>query len=132
MDDVELGAAFDGIPVHSAMGVSMTRTAGGITINGELGELWARGQGLTQAHGGSIAILLDSATTFVIMIETGRGWATVDLRVDYLRPVALGPIEVAAEVVRAGRAIGRARAELRDRDGALCATAIATLAAEQA
>jgi uncharacterized protein (TIGR00369 family) len=77
-------------------------------------------------HGGGVATLLDSALTYAVIAETGRLWATVDLRVDYLRSVPLGDLEVTATVVHLGTTVSRCRAELRDASGRLAAVGIAT------
>jgi uncharacterized protein (TIGR00369 family) len=53
---------------------------------------------------------------------------TVDLRIDYLHPSRSGPITITGYVVRAGRSIGRAQAQLTDQTGSVCATAIGTFA----
>jgi uncharacterized protein (TIGR00369 family) len=86
--------------------------------------------GLETMHGGGVATLLDSATTLAVVAETQRRWATVDLRVDYLRPTRLGAVEVIGVVVHAGSSVARARAELRDSTGRPTAVGLATLVAE--
>lgn len=97
---------------------------GGVRVEGVLGAESARGRGYDQVHGGMVAALLDTVATFALVATTGQPWTTVDFRVDYLRPVALGPVVLTGSVVRAGRTIGRAQAELLDGQGRSCATAI--------
>jgi uncharacterized protein (TIGR00369 family) len=65
-------------------------------------------------------------------VSTQRIWSTVDLRIDYLRPVRLGDVEVRGTVVHAGSSIARCRAELLDGEGRMVACGVATLAAEKA
>ena len=125
-----LEQGFMATPLHRALGVSIEQCNGGVVFRGTIGNDFARADGLTALHGGAIATLLDSATTFAAIAETGRLWATVDLRVDYLRPARLGEVEVIGTVVRAGSNIARTRAELRDSSGKVAAVAIATLAAD--
>lgn len=126
----DLTGLFASTALHRQLGVSIESVPGGVRVAGPVGTAWARFDGAEQLHGGVVAILLDSALTFALVAETGRAWATVDLRVDYLRPVAIGDVDVVARTLRAGRTIGRAGAELRDRTGELCATAVAAFAAQ--
>ncbi|HEY7147422.1 MAG TPA: PaaI family thioesterase [Streptosporangiaceae bacterium] len=116
----------DGIPVHAGQRLRIAAVPGGVRAEGVLGPESARGRGYDQAHGGMVAALLDTAATFALVAHTGKPWTTVDFRVDYLRPVPLGPVVLTGSVVRAGRTVGRASAELLDGAGLRCATAIGT------
>lgn len=127
----DIAALFAMTPLHRRLGVAVSKVEGGVLFSGEVDPEFARADGMPFLHGGAVGTLLDSAATFALVAETGKVWATVDLRVDYLRPVPLGAVEVRGTVVRAGSAIGRAGAELRDAEGNLCATAVATFAAER-
>jgi uncharacterized protein (TIGR00369 family) len=128
LDLVEL---FSTTPLHRGLGVAVQALEDGVRLAGEIPDTWARADDMPYLHGGTVATLLDSAATFALIAVTQKLWATVDMRVDYLRPVPLGPVEARGTVVRAGSSIGRARAELRDGGGALCATAVATFAADR-
>jgi uncharacterized protein (TIGR00369 family) len=125
-----LKQAFKLTPLHRDLGVELEMTSGGVTLRGEVGQRFARMDGMDTLHGGAVAALLDSGTTLAAVAHTKQRWATADLRIDYLRPVPLGPIEVSAKVLHAGTRISRAQAELHDKSGRLCAVAIATLLAE--
>jgi len=116
----------DGIPVHAGQQLRIVAAPGGVRVEGVLGAESARGRSYDQAHGGVVAALLDTVATFALIATTGQPWTTVDVRVDYLRPVPLGPVVLTGGVVRAGRTVGRARAELLDGEGHSCATAIGT------
>lgn len=128
----DLGELFARTELHRHLGVTIERAPGGVRLAGSVDPVWARLEGAPFLHGGAVATMLDSASTFALIAETGRIWATVDMRVDYLRPASLEGVEVVATVVRAGGTIGRAQAELRDGSGKVCATATATFAAERA
>lgn len=129
--ELPLARIFSRTPLHRALGVEITRIEGGVALKGNVGPDFVRAEGLDTLHGGAIATLLDSATNFAILAETGRPWATLDFRVDYLRPTKLGAIEVTATVVQAGSTIGRSRAEMRDSTGKLTAVATATMAGDR-
>jgi uncharacterized protein (TIGR00369 family) len=47
--------------------------------------------------------------------------ATIDLRVDYLRPALRGDLAAVARAVKVGRTVGVADVELRDQKGAVVA-----------
>lgn len=122
---MDLQALYDSIPFHRNQRFTVSARDGVVQFDGALGEESSRGEGLDQAHGGAIAALLDTAATLAICDATGKTWSTVDIRIDYLRPVRLGPVRTVGRVVRAGRTVGRAAAELYV-DDALSATAVGT------
>lgn len=97
-----------------------------VEIAGALAPASENGAGTGVAHGGALATLLDTALTFALIAAADRDWATVDLRVDYLRPVAIDEVSVRARVVHAGRRTGRAEGEVVDASGATCARAVGT------
>jgi uncharacterized protein (TIGR00369 family) len=98
-------------------------------LQGSLSAAAENAAGSAVAHGGAAATLLDTALTFALIAETDRDWTTVDLRVDYLRPVPIAGVQVIGEVVHAGRRIGRAQGELLGHEGSVCARAVGTFVA---
>lgn len=81
-------------------------------------------------HGGFAATLLDSAAVCAVMtmLGPGVGCTTLDLRCDYLRAIQLPTAELrcVGRVVRVGRRVATARAELRAADGRLHAEGTVT------
>ena len=123
MTDEQLQRVFDGIPAHAAHPMRLSMTNGVLIMRGTLDSRSARGECMDQLHGVVIAALLDTAATLVLDAGDGETWSTVDLRVDYLRPVSLGDCRIEATVVRAGRRVARSTASLYDGSSRLCATA---------
>lgn len=123
MSDEQLQQAFDGIPAHAAHPMRLSMADGVLTMRGTLDARSARGEGMDQLHGGVIAALLDTAATLVLDAADGGTWSTVDLRVDYLRPVPLGTCHLEASVIRAGRRVARSTASMYDGASRLCAIA---------
>lgn len=82
------------------------------------------------AHGGLAATLLDSATGCAVQsrLPTGTGYATLNLAVNYLKPVttASGLLRCVGKVVSLGRAVAVSEGELTDSADRLLARAIAT------
>lgn len=79
-------------------------------------------------HGGATASLIDTAMAFAVItaIGTTEKVTTVDLTVQYLRPVTEGKVSCTAKVVRAGKRLLFLSAEVVNEQGKLTATAIST------
>lgn len=128
MTQLDLQAVSDEVPFHASLGLKVRRSEAGVAFQAEVGTNYIVDKDSGTVHGGIVASLLDTAATFALMARTDHDWVTVDLRIDYLKPSRCGPITITGDVVRAGRSIGRARAELTDQTGSVCATAIGTFA----
>ena len=74
-------------------------------------------------HGGWAAAILDSALALATLstLEADQGFTTVDIRINYLRPLSVETGEVRAEgrVLQAGRRLAYCEAKLTDRAGKL-------------
>jgi uncharacterized protein (TIGR00369 family) len=126
-DERTLQAQLDEAPLHAVLGDLRVMLAdGAVRIDGSLSPVVENGSGTGVTHGGVLATLLDTAMTFALIAETDRDWSTVDLRVDYLRPVGIGTVGLEGRVVHAGRRTGRAEGRLTDGDGTTCAIAVGT------
>jgi uncharacterized protein (TIGR00369 family) len=86
--------------------------------------------GLGIAHGGLAATLLDSATGCAIntMMPAGRVFTTLEMKVNYVRPLRreTGEVRCEAEVIHVGARVATAAARLVDREGKLYAHGTAT------
>jgi len=79
-------------------------------------------------HGGAIATLIDTCTAFAIipLLVEGEHSVTVDLTINYLRPLTTGTATASAKILRHGRRIIVLSAEVLDHEGNLVATALST------
>jgi len=81
-------------------------------------------------HGGVAATLLDSVVGCAVhtTLPAGVGYASVELKVSYLRAIHAGRGEIRAtgRVVKEGSRIAFAEGEIRDAEGKLLATASGT------
>ncbi|MFN2532319.1 MAG: PaaI family thioesterase [Pyrinomonadaceae bacterium] len=79
-------------------------------------------------HGGAIASLIDSATAFAILPLLGEGerTTTIDLTINFLRPLSSGSATATATLLRAGRRIISVSAEVHNDEGKLVASALST------
>lgn len=113
MSPERLQALLEETPLHRALGLEVTE-AGGDRLVLAARPSSEHAIGPEQLHGGTVASILDTAATFALIAATGSDWGTVDLRVDFLRPAPVGPLEATGHVLHAGRRLGRACAEVRD------------------
>ena len=81
-------------------------------------------------HGGFAATLLDTATGCAVhsTLPAGTGYTTIELKVNYLRPLVAELREVTAigKVISSGRRTALATAEITDKDGKMIAYASST------
>jgi uncharacterized protein (TIGR00369 family) len=128
--DETLQTYLDEAPLHALLGgFSIAATDTGVVLRGSLSAAAENAAGSAVAHGGATAMLLDTALTLALIAATDHDWTTVDLRLDYLRPVPIADVRVIGSVVKAGRRIGRAEGDLMDQEGSVCARAVGTFAA---
>jgi uncharacterized protein (TIGR00369 family) len=91
---------------------------------------------LGTVHGGFAATLLDSAMGCAVhsCLDGGDRYTTIELKVNYLKPVTLdtGPVRAVATIVHTGRTLAVAEARVVDRDHALYAHATSTVLIKRA
>ncbi|MGZ4149684.1 MAG: PaaI family thioesterase [Actinomycetota bacterium] len=127
MDGETLQRWLDDVPFHEQLGrITIELLDDGVELRTTLLPSARNGSDSDVAHGGVAATLLDSALSFALIAATDRDWSTVDLRVDYLRPVGIGDVMTSARTIHAGRRVGRAEGELRDAAGVVCTRAVGT------
>jgi len=81
-----------------------------------------------RAHGGVLFSLLDTALGRAVIeqLPPGRGCATVELRINYFRPVQSGTIRAAGRCVQKTRSLAYAEGDIFNADGKLLARASGT------
>lgn len=81
---------------------------------------------LGMVHGGLVCTLLDSAIGCAVQttVGVGVGYTSLELKVNYLRPVHAGmSLRAHGWVVKPGRRVAFAEGDVRDGDGKVVATA---------
>ena len=127
MQTPEMQHLLDQSPVHRALRIRAEDTLSAeVWFRCQPGPEHAGEDGASYLHGGMIATLLDAAATFALIQATGTDWATVDLRVDYLRPAPCAELVIKGSAVHVGSRLGRATAELSDPGTGILATAAGT------
>jgi uncharacterized protein (TIGR00369 family) len=79
-------------------------------------------------HGGAIASLIDTAVAFAIVgaSEPEDRFTTVEMKVNYLRPISGGRVTADARLIKDGRRIIVADCDVFDADGRLAAKGLLT------
>ncbi|HZS09950.1 MAG TPA: PaaI family thioesterase [Blastocatellia bacterium] len=76
-------------------------------------------------HGGFAATLLDSAMGCAVqtMLPAGVGWTTLELKVNYIRPMSMqtGLVRCEGRVIHSGGRVATAEGRIIDREGKLYA-----------
>ncbi|HET6264104.1 MAG TPA: PaaI family thioesterase [Usitatibacter sp.] len=113
-----------GVPIGVTLGFRMVEVEKGRVAL--LGNPDQRSYNLIgSVHGGWAAAILDSALALSTLssLEADQGFTTVDIRINYLRPITMETGEVRAEgrVLQGGRRLAYSEAKLTDRAGKLLA-----------
>lgn len=79
-------------------------------------------------HGGILCTLADSAMgmAFASTLDDGETFTTLEIKVNYLRPVFEGKLYANAMVVHRGRTVGMVECDVATEDGKLVARAVST------
>lgn len=79
-------------------------------------------------HGGILCTLADSAMgmAFASTLGAGETFTTLEIKVNYLRPVFEEKLYANAKVVHRGRSVGLVECEVTTEDGKLVARAVST------
>src|SRR5258706_10208595 len=79
-------------------------------------------------HGGAIATLIDTAVAFAIVgaSKPGSRFTTIEMKVNYLRPIREGRVVADARLIRDGRRIVVSDCEVYDSEGKLSAKGLLT------
>ena len=79
-------------------------------------------------HGGILCTLADSAMgmAFASTLQPGETFTTLEMKINFLRPVFEGDLFAEAKVVHRGRSIGMVECDVATEDGKLLARAVST------
>lgn len=79
-------------------------------------------------HGGILCDLADAAMGFayVSTLQEGESFTTLELKMNFLRPVWSGRLRAEAQLVKGGRSIGLVECDVKDSEGRLVGRASST------
>jgi uncharacterized protein (TIGR00369 family) len=116
-------------PVSQLMGFALAEVEAGRAVF-ECEPSESHYNPIGSVHGGVITTLLDSALSCAVhtQLPAGSGYTTVELKVNFVRPVMVGAGRLRAEgrVIHAGSRLATAEARLTDAAGKLYAHAVGT------
>jgi len=122
-----IARALETVPFGKLLGLKLESIKPGeATLSLEIRDDFMQNNGVV--HGGVIASLIDSATAFSIIPLLGKDEriTTVDLTINYLRPLGSGTIKATARVLREGGRVIVTSADVFDPVGNLASTALST------
>lgn len=94
--------------------VAVDEAAGSVTIHLPVRPDFNRRLDSEGVHGGVLAALVDIAGHAAVAARLRHGVATVDLRIDYLRPAAGTELRATATLIKLGRTIGNVDVRIDD------------------
>lgn len=110
-------------PYHQWLGLKVIALGeDSIELKASWREEWVVNPERRYTHGGILAALVDLAADWAMVRRAGRGVPTIDLRVDYHRAAMPGDLTARGRVIRFGRQISTAEAQIFDQDGKLVAS----------
>jgi uncharacterized protein (TIGR00369 family) len=113
-------------------GIQVTHVdAGHVVLRFEASEKHHQPNGVVQ--GGVLTAIADAAMGMAGMTVQEVGWAntTIELKINFIRPVIRGLVTAEAKVVQAGKTVIFLEAEVKNEDGKLAALATSTVLAFQ-
>ena len=114
-------------PVADLVGITLSALDDGrATFELEAEERHSSPLGTLQ--GGILCVLADAAmgAAYVSLLDDGETFATLELKMNYMKPVWSGRVVADAEVIKAGRTIGLVECRITDEGGSLVAHSTST------
>ncbi len=114
-------------PIATLLGFTLTTmNSGQAVIEFEASERHANPMGTL--HGGVLAAIADAAMGVACMSTLGEGesFTTLEMKINFLRPVWKAKLRAVGNVVKAGRTVGLVESDVTDEEGRLVARASST------
>jgi uncharacterized protein (TIGR00369 family) len=114
-------------PVARLIGFNLTSIGPGeAVIDFEAGEAHANPMGTL--HGGVLCDIADAAMgmAFGTTLAEGESFTTLELKINFLKPIWKARLKATARVVKQGRTVGLIECDVTDEQGSLVARATST------
>ena len=114
-------------PVAELIGIEVERAEGGETVMTMVAEE-RHANPMGTLHGGILCDIADAAMgmAYFSTLEPGESFATLELKINFLRPFWTGRLVARGRVVSRGRTVGMAECDVEDDQGRLVAKATST------
>jgi len=114
-------------PVAKLVGFAMTDVEPGRAVF-EMDVGPQHSSPLGTVHGGIVCDLVDAAMgcSHASLLDEGETFTTLELKINYLKPVWNGRLVAEGKVIKAGRTIGLVEGRVTDESGSLVAYATST------
>jgi uncharacterized protein (TIGR00369 family) len=122
-----LAGAYDPAPVGKLVGFRLTAAeAGKVTVELEAGPQHTSPPGTL--HGGVLCDIADAAMGMALfsLLDDGVAFATIELKINFLKPVWSGLLTAVGTVIKQGQTISLCECNVTDDGGALVAYATCT------
>ena len=107
-------------PYPRWLGIQVTGFEDGkLTLEVPWREEYCGTPGNDNAHGGVLAAIIDTSSSYALATELGKPLFTIDLHVDYHRPVARKHMRIESRVIKLGKKLATAEASIYTPDGKL-------------
>lgn len=114
-------------PIGKLLGLTLTRTGTGrTTVEFEATERYANPTGTL--HGGVLCDIADAAmgAAYGSTLSGGESFTTLELKINFLRPVWNAKLKAEAKIVRSGKVVGLVECDIIDDQQRLVARASCT------
>jgi uncharacterized protein (TIGR00369 family) len=114
-------------PIAQLLGFRPTSIKPGEAVIGfEAGE--AHANPLGTLHGGALCDIADAAMglAFAATLDEGESFTTLELKINFLKPIWKARLKAVGRVVKQGRVIGLVECDVTDEHGSLVARATST------
>jgi len=114
-------------PIAQLIGFRLTAIEPGeATIEFEAGDTHANPMGTL--HGGVLCDIADAAMgcAFAATLDEGESFTTLELKINFLKPIWNARLKATGKVVKRGRVIGLVECDVTDEGGSLVARASST------
>jgi uncharacterized protein (TIGR00369 family) len=114
-------------PVARLIGFAMTEVEPGRVVF-EMDAGAQHSSPLGTVHGGILCDLVDAAMgcAHASLLEDGETFTTLELKINFMKPVWTGHLVAEGKVIKAGRTIGLVEGRVTDESGSLVAYATST------
>ena len=123
LDFAAVDATLQISPYQQWLGLTLDRAEpGDLQIRCPYRDEFVSNPGSGSVHGGILAALIDLSGLYVILTQSARVRATIDLRIDYHKPATGGVMLAKAKIIQIGRRMATAETRIESEDGQLLAS----------